>query len=311
MYSIIYVNYKSLDLVKKSIESVIKYSHDHDYEIIVVDNCSGDDLSELEVLSGPSLKLIYNDSNSGFGSAVNLGARHAIGRYLILLNPDAFLCVNAIEKINSFYSEEESRADYVLGANIIDEEGQSTVSFGCFPSLKQELLNVSLISYMFPDCLKNLSTSRTVDRNLDQPFEVDYVSGAFCCIPKVVFERLDGFDTDFFLYFEETEFFKRFRDSGGSCFVLPEIIITHAVSSITGDKSDFKIKNLEIGRFLYFKKTRGFIAFSFYRILRAITTLLLLVKNRRGLYLDLFKLWICPSLSSSYKEYTQYKRNLK
>ena len=61
-----------------------------DYEILLIDNASSDRVAQAAAKADPSLRLIENTENLGFAAAVNQGARAAKGRWLALLNPDAY-----------------------------------------------------------------------------------------------------------------------------------------------------------------------------------------------------------------------------
>lgn len=292
MFSIIYVNYKSVAFVEESIKSVDRYSFGESYEFVVVDNDSGDDISSLKNASENPVVLIGNKTNSGFGSAVNLAVQYASGDYFLLLNPDAYFSNNVLSIFRGIYSSSNDGRE-VLGCNILNDKGFPEVSYGNFPTILYELANLFFLTKLCP-CIRNkYSTSRYVTDSSAKPFKVDYVSGALCCIPKNVFFSLGGFDPDFFLYFEETELLKRHQLSGGKCLLVPSAKVIHLVSSITGNNSDFKIWNLEKGRYLYFKKTSSKIKFNFYKWIRAIVMLHLFFRHKgKLLYLKLFFLWL-------------------
>ncbi|PMJ38249.1 hypothetical protein BCU24_21125 [Vibrio cyclitrophicus] len=303
IFSIIIVNYKSVDLVSAAIRSIVKYSSEERYEVIVVDNASGDDLSVLESISDVNLKLLYNSNNQGFGSAINFAVKKSSGDYFLLLNPDAYFCSDVLAVISDFYDSSVDYKNAIVGGSIFNEKGSAEVSYGNFPSMHFDLLSLFGTTKLFPCLKRKYSTSRYVDTCVKNPFLVDYVSGALCCIPRNIFSELNGFDTDFFLYFEETELLRRHYVRGGKCYVLPLAKIIHKVSSVTGDNSDFKIRNLEIGRYLYFKKTSRSFYFFLYKPLRASIMLLLFLTNKRELYLDLFLLWVLPKFSKAVKQH--------
>ena len=71
--SIVYVNYKTARLILDSIKSVKEKTEDVDYEIIVVDNASGDGSLELIQKQYPEVICVQADENMGFGRANNLG----------------------------------------------------------------------------------------------------------------------------------------------------------------------------------------------------------------------------------------------
>ena len=61
------------------------------YEIVVVENASGDGSAELVRSEFPDVRLIALDENIGFAAGSNLGARESTGEYVLMLNPDTEL----------------------------------------------------------------------------------------------------------------------------------------------------------------------------------------------------------------------------
>ena len=85
-------------MVIECVESVLKKTEGITYEIIIVDNGSGDNSETiLKRQLGDSITLVEAEENLGFGKANNLGAEYAKGEYIFLLNPDTLLVNNAIK----------------------------------------------------------------------------------------------------------------------------------------------------------------------------------------------------------------------
>ena len=103
--SIVYVNYKTARLILDSIKSVKEKTEDVDYEIIVVDNASGDGSLELIQKQYPEVICVQADENMGFGRANNLGMTYASGDCILFLNPDTILRNDAIDKLYAYVVE--------------------------------------------------------------------------------------------------------------------------------------------------------------------------------------------------------------
>lgn len=145
MISIVYVNYKTASLVIDSIKSVKENTTGVDYEIIVVDNASGDYSLDLIRKQYPEVICIQADDNLGFGKANNLALDQAKGDCILFLNPDTLLLNNALFELYSFL-----RSSYKIGAcggNLYDEDNKPTTSFSRkYPSFFWELLSIMYIS---------------------------------------------------------------------------------------------------------------------------------------------------------------------
>ena len=89
--SVIIVSYNVKAYLDQCLNSVIRASKNIDVEIIIVDNFSKDDSVEHIKTNFPSVHLIQNKSNLGFGSANNIGVKEAKGDYILFLNPDTIV----------------------------------------------------------------------------------------------------------------------------------------------------------------------------------------------------------------------------
>src|SRR5258708_2677581 len=98
--SILIVCYKSRDLIGQCLKGVYAHTRGCTYEVLVVD-CSNDGTVDLVRAEFPDVRVIDNSENLGFGRGNNLLAKHAVGRYLLLLNPDTIVNDNAIGDLYS------------------------------------------------------------------------------------------------------------------------------------------------------------------------------------------------------------------
>src|ERR1700752_3033075 len=85
--SIIIVNWKSCDFLRKCIRSIDSNKGDLTLEVVVVDNASSDGSKEMLACEVPPVIFVQNDKNQGFAHANNLGYQHSHGRNLLFLNP--------------------------------------------------------------------------------------------------------------------------------------------------------------------------------------------------------------------------------
>ena len=105
--SVVYVNYKTVSLILNSIESIKKHTNDISYEIIVVDNNSGDNSEKLLTSIYPEVVFIQAEENLGFGKANNLGVDVAKGEMVLFLNPDTLLENDAISEMYLFLKKNQ------------------------------------------------------------------------------------------------------------------------------------------------------------------------------------------------------------
>ena len=198
--SIIIVNYKTACLLANAVESIFDKTTGVDFEVIVVDNASGDDCGNLlaRKFKGRVTYVGLNE-NIGFGRANNEGARFAKGRNLFFLNPDTILLNNAVKLLSNYLDAHSGTG--ACGGNLYDERMSPAHSLiRLFPSVAYELDSL-LGSYPL-----KLKYGRNYQFNHSgKPLDVAYTLGADLMVKRAVWDQTEGFDKRFFMFFEETD----------------------------------------------------------------------------------------------------------
>jgi GT2 family glycosyltransferase len=257
--SIIIVSYNSKEITSNCIESLIKYSTDFEYEIIVVDNCSIDGSSEYLQERYANIILIENQTNEGFGRANNKGIEKSKFENIILLNSDTLLISNSIKKlIENFSNENDS-----LGAatcQLLNEDGTTQKSIFHFNASFREVLSYNLlVDKLLPDLLKRQN-------------DINAVHGACMIFRKSNLAPLGFFDPDFFLYSEEFEWCYRIKKAGKKLHIYDDINILHLEEASSTNK-EWNAKQRLLSTALLFKKTKGVFGLLFYLFLQALNSL--------------------------------------
>lgn len=274
--SIIIVNYHSTGMVIDCINSIREKTENLTYEIIVVDNASGD--GSLDVLNqafGTEITLIAASENLGFGKANNLGASQAKGKYLFLLNPDTILVNNAVKILFDYL--EANPGVGVAGGNLYAPDMSPAPSFcRTFDDLDSEQKRASwrhLISQKVHDKLsarKDKAQPISEFNHTAYPGKAAYIFGADMMLLKVVFDRVGGFDPDFFMYAEEEELTWRITQLGLDVMCVPQAKIIHLEGATLKKQNEFSPRQFKMrmtGTLTYFKKRFGNAgAAEFYRL---------------------------------------------
>ncbi|MGV0936464.1 glycosyltransferase family 2 protein [Empedobacter falsenii] len=242
--SIIIVNYNTYELLKACINSIIKYTVNIDYEIIVVDNNSPErDIDQIE-LEYNNIRLIRNTNNSGFGSANNIGANFAKGKYLFFLNPDTIFLNNALLYFLEF-SNKLNNPFGVLGSVLLSENLQINASYSeKFTTYSEELL-MGIFSILY----------KKRDSRLKEKYkEVAWVSGANIFIQKNLFDEIKGFDENYFMYYEETDLQRRLKNKKFNNYVIKGPRIIHLEGGGNGKINLNKKRIIDKSKFYYYKK---------------------------------------------------------
>lgn len=254
--SIIIVNYKSSILINDCIRSIFEKTEGISYEIIVVDNATEDLSQVLDAFGDERVTTLQLKENVGFGRANNAGAELAKGRNLFLLNPDTVLINNAV-KILSDYLDEHPEAG-ACGANLFDRNMRPTSSYRrFFPGVFWEVNDFAL------NKLEPLFYRNHIFNFADGVLEVKYVVGAALLVRRTDFFCLNGFCSDYFMYFEETDLCYRIRKNLCKRNVnVPMARIQHLEGGTTGEDLFYifvprKHKLWEYGRRVFLQRNRS------------------------------------------------------
>ena len=282
-YSVIIVNYKTDDYVIDCIESLRRHCSRHQFEIIVVDNCSDRAGFASRLIS---LDVRHHDAggNIGFGRACNLGASIAHGDLLVFVNPDIIFIGDALALLSEGFQSAGEQA--IVGLNLVDDDGQPSYSAGRFPSLSLELIELFYAHRWMRDRHAQLAVAQTY-ADCPEIQEVDYVCGALFGTSRQTFGRLGGFNPKIFLYFEETELMFRHKEGGGRVYLMCKVTAVHKGSVSTVTNSDFKLHHMEFGRRVFYSTRYKGICRSLTRIVRGLRLLMLFLTQRRSIYVRL------------------------
>jgi len=267
--SIIFVNYNTCKLTCDAIDSVYKFTKNLNIEIILVDNNSVDNSVNEINKKYPSVQIIENRKNLGFGKANNKGMEKANGKYIFLLNTDTYLINNAIEILFNFMEDKNNSEVGVSGAKLFKPDLSYNVSAGNFPNYRL-FIKGSFWKLFYSKKFYSNITRREIPFNSDVPFEVNYVSGADFFVRKEIIDKVGGFDERFFMYGEDAELSFRIKHhlSHTKNMIVPKARIVHISQGSSANKSQskkFKYQFIK-SRATYYKITVGLIASSLYFI---------------------------------------------
>ena len=254
--SIIIVSYKGYKRLAQCLDSLATFSGKNlSAEVIVVNNCCGD--NEFNNLLGkyPAFRPVENAINGGYGNGCNLGASVATGSFFLILNPDTVVTEHALDKLVDFLSS--NPAITAVSCKQVKETGKESIAWGPFPDY-QNLTGIMR-------ALFSTGSKSQMKRKEGFPSEIffpDWISGSAILIRKADYEKLNGFDEDFWMYLEDVDLCRRIRRLGGEIAFCSNITIehNHGGSSRTNMKTASITKaEVLISKHLYISKhTSGF-----------------------------------------------------
>ena len=287
--SIIIVSYNVLSYLSHAIESILKSDYNN-FEIIVVDNNSYDGTTNHLEEKYKMIHVISNDTNIGFGKAINQGAKFAVGEYIFVLNPDTIIEEDTISKLIKFISSNEKIG--IVGPKILNADGSLQLSCKrSFPTLKVALPRILGLDKIFPNS-KFMGKYNLTILDSEKNHTVDAISGSCMLFTSKVFRKICGFDEKFFMFGEDLDICLRVWKANYEVHYFSETKIVHykgeSVKTAPYDsrKAFYDSMNIFVDKH-YSSKLSSFTRF-FISIGIGVNKFLASLNEKKSLFLSLF-----------------------
>ena len=223
--SIIILNYKSKGHTLNCIKSIKEARWDNlRYEIIVVDNNSEDEIGKILAWQHSDVKFIQCKDNLGMGGGNNVGIKKALGKYIVIMNPDTIAFSDTF--IDLYEYMEKHKAVGIVGPKQLNPD--KSVQDSCYrwhstftPIFRRTPLGRLKIAK------RNISNFLMQDFDHKSEKEVDWLLGSFLFMRADFLKILKGFDERFFMYFEDTDLCRRFWQKNWKVVYYPRARIIH------------------------------------------------------------------------------------
>ena len=227
--SVVIVTWNSEDEIDACIGSILKTAREHgfdDYEIIIVDNASGDEtVNIIEGYGSDRIRLIVNGENTGYTKASNQGIETAKGEYVLLLNPDTVIKGNALRGLVDYLKGKGGAG--AAAPQLLNEDGTIQKSCRKLPRYPDMFFEMSLLAAVFP---KSSFFARWkmnyFDHNSEQP--VEQPMAAALMIKKRVLDNVGNMDSRYQMFFNDVDLCRKILDSGKDIMFYPAEKIVHA-----------------------------------------------------------------------------------
>ena len=255
--SCIIINYNTSKYTFEAVASILKtHVNTISLEIIVVDNASHNEdylqlKTSIEALKADNVCLVRSNINTGFGTGNMTGVKHASPcKYFAFINNDTLqVSTNALGQLMQFMDNNKSVG--ICSPQMLDENKNFRVTIDHFSSIQREILKRKVLETIWPKTYLN----RKIEYK--KPTKVHYVQGSFMFVDAIVFNELGGFDTNLFLYYEESDLSLRFlRKKQKSTYLIPSVNYIHYNGISTTRNIDIKIEQ-KISLLYYIKKHFG------------------------------------------------------
>lgn len=248
--AIILINYNSGALTISCVKSIIEKTSAHiNYQIIITDNCSQIDdyltlKKECETLNLSNLLLVRSRLNTGYGGGNMMGVNYANAKYLAFVNNDTLFkndCLNILKT-----AIENNSSIGIAGAQAYSKDNGFMISLDHFASPAREIFGRNILEKINPTRHPNRK------KTYSQPLKVEFIPGSFMFVKATDFNAVGGFDTNIFLYYEETDLCKRLKAIGKDAWLIPSAKFIHyhgaSTPKSTAIKKELKISLLYIMR---------------------------------------------------------------
>jgi GT2 family glycosyltransferase len=253
---VILVSYNTAALLKPCLDRLTEALAGFKSQVFVIDNASRDESARVLREHYSHYEIIVNAENVGFGRANNQVLDRIGGRFVLLLNTDAYVEPDALTRTVA-YMDAHPRCG-VLGVKLVGPDGALQPSCRYFMTPWNAFLSRTGASRLFPHArmVDDMSWDHASDR------ACDWVPGCFYLVRKEVIDAVGLFDPRYFLYYEEVDHCRAVKAAGWEVMYSPVTTVVHlggesarSDSALTAGR---QISRLQIeSEFLYFRKHHG------------------------------------------------------
>ncbi len=260
--SVIILNYNVRYFLELCVLSTQKAIQNLDAEIIVIDNNSPDDSCAMMKQRFPNIKLIENKENSGFPKGNNIAVKEAKGEYICILNPDTVVAEDTFEKVLAFAKKQTDLG--IVGCKLIDGTGNFLPeSKRGIPTPWVAFTKIFGLYKLFPkSSMFNKYYAQHLDEN--QTGKVDILVGAFMVTKRELYNQLEGFDENCFMYADDIDLSYRTLLRHKQNYYFHETTVIHYKGESTVKDGTYMKRFQEAMNFFYKKHFKVSIFFSLF-----------------------------------------------
>jgi GT2 family glycosyltransferase len=254
--SIVIVNWNSVRYLRPCLESIYRHAAGIAFEIVVVDNASYDGSEEFLRTEFPAVQFIQSDKNLGFAAGNNLAFRHSRGDFVLFLNPDTEMIDEAVADMTAHLKSDPTAG--AAGCRLLNSDRSTQwVYTQAFPTITNQVLGADLLQRMFPR--SSLWGLRPMLDYKDHPVDAEVLAGSCLMVKRAVFEKVRGFDEDYYMYADDVDLCYKIRRAGLAVRYVGSSRIVHhgGASSAFRRENDFATVMQKESMYKFFRNTQG------------------------------------------------------
>jgi hypothetical protein len=205
----------------------------------------------------PTVQVIRNPDNRGFAAANNVAIRRAIGRYILLLNPDTEVRSGTIATLAGYLDSHPDTG--ICGPRVLFPDGTFQSCGYRFPTVLSEIRQSKNVNKV----IKTLAGPETFVADSPETRDVDWVDGACLMIRRAVIDQIGPLDEQYFLYAEELDWCYNARKAGWKIAAVPATDMIHHLGKSSSQVSDPSLVYFMETRLRYYRKNRGLLTAMF------------------------------------------------
>jgi GT2 family glycosyltransferase len=258
MLSIIIVNFRTwqftqraVDFLKTSLPSDAQINRE--LEIVIVDNHSNDGNLQGFIDRNPEVRVYLSEGNYGYSHGCNQGALHARGDWLLFMNPDVLADWSSLSRLLTTAKSDHKHSIYT--GRQVNDAGKPQRTFAPFTSAATVFPLFRILLRIFNP--KKYPNARDIRQESESLLTVDWVSGSLLLVDSRDFEKLKGWDEDFWLYCEDEDICKRALNIGLLSAQYNGATFTHSHAASTRTNSNVRVlakSEAIISKYVYISK---------------------------------------------------------
>ena len=257
--SIVILSWNTRELTRKCLESLLPAraaaaaSGPPSFEVIVVENGSGDGSAEMVARDFPSVRLLRNEKNEGYARGNNQGIAVATAPLVLLLNSDTEVRPGVLATLVDFLRSSPGYG--AVAPRLVHPDGRVQTSCMRFPDLRVGFLYDSWFERRYGRG-KHMRRYFMEDFDHLHDADVEQPPGACLLVRRDLLNRIGGFDESLFLFFNDVELCRAIADAGFKIRYLAAPEVLHHVGSSTAKFQDF-VAEWGTNRVRYYRKRHG------------------------------------------------------
>ncbi len=250
LISMIILNYNQIKVTCEFIESTKKLSYKN-FEIILVDNASRENPTEIIQKNHPDVKLIVTKENLGFTGGNNVGIKAAKGDYYFVVNNDTEVTEDLLERLLEPFQSDKTVG--VVSPKIHYFHNPTILQYAGFTEINP-----------FTGRNKSIGDKEEDNGQHNTPGYTAYAHGAAMLLKREVVEKAGSLADIFFIYYEELDWSARIKRAGYNIYYQPTALIYHKESITMGKESAIKAYYHNRNRVLFMRRNSNGIQLAFF-----------------------------------------------